>query len=211
MPTDKQPELFEIDDVQLFAPGEWHLGDVWTAQDIARMIEDTHAAGIEKIPVRLGHGSSTFNPVVNGEPAAGWASNFRMVKDKLVGKFTHLGRVVRDAIARKNYSRVSIEVYRDYRDAATGRTFSNILKGVALLGYEWPAVSTLEELNALYSADGRTYRIITMNRADLDTDPDDLTPHQVIEQWCRSQQLDPNDARAYAEGYTHTAGGTLCL
>ena len=86
-------------------------------------------------------------------PALGWVTNLRRMGKQLVADFRDVPRAIYDLIKRKAYNRVSAEVYWDYEDA--GRKLPRVLKAVALLGAEIPAVTSLAALESLYDTSGK--------------------------------------------------------
>jgi hypothetical protein len=133
------PETYEIRNVEIFAAGEWN-GDQYTAEDLDDMVEAAHEVGFTP-PLKAGH---VERP---GAPALGWVE--------------HLPRRVYDAIRQRRYDRVSAEIYWDYEQ--DGRKFPRVLKAVALLGAEIPAVPELQPLHEVVHATGygqvRSYEI----------------------------------------------------
>jgi hypothetical protein len=67
----------------------------------------------------------------------------------LVGDFTDIPGWL-SHILPETWPQRSIEASLDYSD--NGRTWPFVLTAVALLGTEWPAVSTLADLRDLYTA-----------------------------------------------------------
>jgi hypothetical protein len=99
-------------------------------------------------PVKLGHNEEQ-SELQDGQPALGYISKIYKVGSKLVADFKELPKKVYDAIKRGNYKRVSSEIYWNYK--ANGSTFNRVLKAVALLGADIPAVTNLESIEGLYS------------------------------------------------------------
>lgn len=91
-------------------------------------------------PIKIGHNTRV------GEPAYGWVSDLRRVGDKIVADFADVPGDMIDAIKKRLYNSVSIEVYPAVEYA--GQVFKNVLGAVALLGAEWPAVKGLKPLSA---------------------------------------------------------------
>ena len=92
------------------------------------------------VPVKLGHSSKV------GSPAYGWMSDLTRVGDTLVADFADMDPAIVDAISKRRYNSVSVELYP--RIEHGGKIFNDVLGGVALLGAEWPAVKGLKPLSA---------------------------------------------------------------
>lgn len=92
------------------------------------------------VPGKLGHSSGV------GAPAYGWMSELARVGDTLVADFSDVPTEIVDAIAQRRYNSVSVEIYPKVE--FDGKSFENVLGGVAFLGAEWPAVKGLKPLSA---------------------------------------------------------------
>jgi hypothetical protein len=91
------------------------------------------------VPVKLGHTNK------EGEPAYGWMSDLQVIGDTLVADFADMDPATVDAIGKRRYNSVSVELYPSikYED----KTYENVLGGVAFLGAQWPAVKGLKPLS----------------------------------------------------------------
>lgn len=138
----------ELKGREIFAVGTWN-GMEFVEADIDDIVanfdklKDTH-----KVPLKFGHGpdhEKDKNPM--GQPAIGWISRVFKEGQKLFADFSDMPTVVFDAIKNKLYRTVSIEVLFGVDN--DGNRFNHVLDAVALLGADQPAVSGLEDLNAL--------------------------------------------------------------
>ena len=139
-------QTFNLNGVEIFSTGVWN-GDRYSEKDLDAMIENFDDVGFEP-PVKLGHNEEQ-SELQDGQPALGYISKIYKVGSKLVADFKELPKKVYDAIKRGNYKRVSSEIYWNYK--ANGSTFNRVLKAVALLGADIPAVTNLESIEGLYS------------------------------------------------------------
>ena len=139
-------QTFNLNGVEIFSTGIWN-GDRYSEKDLDAMIENFDDVGFEP-PVKLGHNEEQ-SELQDGQPALGYISKIYKVGSKLVADFKELPKKVYDAIKRGNYKRVSSEIYWNYK--ANGSTFNRVLKAVALLGADIPAVTNLESIEGLYS------------------------------------------------------------
>jgi len=142
--ADKQLHEF---DAEIFAVGKWN-GDEYTEQDLDIMVTAFAALGdAVKPPVKLGHNEQQLKEILqDGHPALGWVKTLRKVGSKLVATLTQVPDLVYQAIKAGRYKRVSSEIYWNYKRGDT--TFSRVLAGVALLGADIPAVTSLADLEA---------------------------------------------------------------
>lgn len=133
-------KTFEFD-AEIFSTGKWN-GDKYSEQDLDDLIENFNAlADSVKPPVKLGHAWK------EGQPALGWVKSLKKVGNKLVATLTEVPEIVYEAITAGRYKRVSSEIYWNFKSAA-GKTFNYVLKAVALLGADIPAVDNLKDLAA---------------------------------------------------------------
>lgn len=148
MPT----ELVTIPDVELIEVGTWESMSgtwTWTTEDIAAAVEAQDDPAVQDGIIRLGH----IDPRFDGEPSIGKVQNLRVSDDAmtlvgdLVGVPAWLADIVPSAFPRR-----SAEGYFDYT-TSTGTKHRFVLTGVALLGVAPPAISTLEDIKALYDGE----------------------------------------------------------
>lgn len=144
-------DRYGIKNVELFATGKWN-GDEYNVSDLDEMVTAFNDVGF-KPPIKPGH---TDAP---GTPAYGWVANLKRVGDKLVGDLIDLPKKVYEAIKDRLYDTVSAEIYWDLE--RNNRTFKRVLKAVALLGAEIPAVDLKPLSESLLSIQGsaRAYTI----------------------------------------------------
>jgi len=159
---------------EIFAVGKWN-GDNYTKQalkEIAAAFDKL--SEVHKVPLKFGHNNQ--QPMTDGQPALGWVDKVWVEGDKLMAKFTDVPDVVKRAFDRKLYRKVSIEldIDVDYK----GMIFARVLSGVALLGADIPAVSTLADLNKflasrqIHGAQQRNFTAITNEPTNEDSDMD---------------------------------------
>jgi hypothetical protein len=161
-------QTFNISDVEIFSVGKWN-GDEYTEKDLDDMIEAFDKVGF-KPPVKLGHnGDQEKELLKDGQPALGWIANIKRVGNKLLADLKEIPRALYDAFKRGNYKTVSSEIYWDYEQG--GKTFPRVLRALAFLGADIPAVTDLQSISNLYSDDNgnkyKSYEYETKNNADL--------------------------------------------
>lgn len=145
-----QPSLVTVPNVELLEVGqEWETSTGvfdFTAEDLQACIASQQDPSLRTPVVKLGH----VDPRFDGQPALGRVENLRLTNNNqtLVGDFVGvplwLAQVMYSA-----YPRRSIEGNFDVT-TRTGNTWDMILTGVALLGDAYPAIDTLEDIQALW-------------------------------------------------------------
>ena len=118
----------------------------FTADDLQGIADAHRALGLDgKVPLKFGHNDT--QPMTDGKPALGWASNVRVVDGKLLADFTDLPELVYASIKTGRYKNVSVELLKNVQ--AGTRIIPWVLDGIALLGADQPAFGNLADLQAL--------------------------------------------------------------
>lgn len=139
-------------DVEIMRAGTWYGtgcpkdGCKFTEEDLHDMVTNFQILKDEhKAPLKRGHA------VEVGDVALGWVNDLWVEGDKLIGKFADMPSVVREAIRKKLFRKVSIEAMRNVMIG--GKKLKGwVLDAVALLGAEIPAVSGLKDLDTYLAA-----------------------------------------------------------
>lgn len=133
--------------VEIFKVGKWRdsLGRTVNADNamVDQIVENFASLNSVpgfNVPIKLGHNDKV------GEPAYGWVSELSNEQGVLTAAFEDVDPAIVDAVRKRSYNAVSIELAP--RVEYEGKTFRNVLSGVALLGAEWPAVKGLKPLSA---------------------------------------------------------------
>lgn len=144
-----------IKDREIFAVGSWRPSSGGTVKVDTAMLDrmaDNYRVLSSKIPgfqipLKLGHSS------VVGDPAWGWVENVRRSGNKLVGDFVNLPDQLFDMIKDRRYNSVSSEIFVALPHEGT--VYKDVLRAVAILGSEWPAVKGLTPLSVgMFAAEG---------------------------------------------------------
>ena len=176
---------YDLNGCQIFHTGRWN-NDVYTEADLDAMVASFGQVGFVP-PLKLGHDASQPMAKSDGMPAIGWVYNLRRVGTKLLCDIRQMPRKVYDAVKRKNYDRVSAEVYWDYD--LNGKIYPRVLKALSLLGAEIPAVTSLAALETLYDASGKEFKRYDMFYPDS---PSASTP-QTMPMMGSSDDEDDNE------------------
>lgn len=150
--TFSEPETFDIKGVEIFAVGKWN-GDNYTEKDLQDIVASFNKLKNKIKPyLKIGHGEEQKLLRDDELPSAGWISNLKMEGQKLVADFVRIPKKIYEIMRRGAYSRVSSELWWDL--PVEGQTYRRVLKAVAILGGETPAVHDLNDILELYSFDG---------------------------------------------------------
>lgn len=133
-------QTYNLQGVEIFSAGVWKE-DKYTIADLNDIVSAFPEVGFEP-PLKLGHHEQ------DGEPAIGWVDKVYVEGEKLIADFKDIPQKVYDALKRKNYKTISSEIYWDY--VSDGKKYNKVLRAVALLGADVPAVTNLETINNLY-------------------------------------------------------------
>ena len=143
---------FHVTGVPVFATGTYQAGNMpkprtFTEKDLDRIAENYEALrdNIDP-PVKLDHVADLEE---GGPPRLGTVARVYRVGKVLFADLIDIPKKLADAIKRRNYKRVSIELRKSFTDQAK-RKFKDVLHAVTLLGTKIPAVNTLEGLAGLY-------------------------------------------------------------
>ena len=127
----------DIANVEIMRTGTWN-GKRFGNADLDELAANFTRVGFRP-PVKLGH---TDKP---GDPAYGWVSSLRRVRDRLLAGFVSVPEELLTLIRAKRYNSVSIELFENL--LRNGETFRLAFKAVAVLGAQIPAVSGLKPLS----------------------------------------------------------------
>lgn len=145
----------DIKNVEILAVGDWKpsTGGDWEVEEATLDEIVANFAALKDVivpPVKLGHSDVQGILQADGYPAAGWITDVRKKTDEVLeADFGKVPAKIADIIEAGGYRKVSVEVWKSFD--VDGKTYSNVLTAVALLGNETPAVSTLDDIVALYA------------------------------------------------------------
>jgi hypothetical protein len=137
--------LKSIKGAHIFSVGTWNRSTFTEADLDAIVSAFNELMQTGRVPLKFGHNDD--QPLTDGQPALGWVERVWRDGSKLFADFAEMPTVVYNAIKSKLYRFVSIELLKNAeRD---GKKYPYVLDAVALLGADPPAVTNLDELNAL--------------------------------------------------------------
>ena len=140
----KKVTMTDVRGYPIFEVGTWN-GMTFTDEDLEDIANNfAELAEVQKVPLKLGHNDE--QQVTDGKPALGWVTRVRKIGKQLIADFESVPSIIKDAIARKLYRAVSIELLLNVK--RKDKTFKHVLDAVAILGADAPAVYTLPDLDA---------------------------------------------------------------
>jgi hypothetical protein len=140
----------DIKGVEIFGVGKWNNVRI-TEETLEEIVSGFEATKAFKRPhLKLGHNDEQNLIAKDGLPAAGWVENVYIKGKKLFADFVDIPAKVFQLIEKGAYKKVSVELFKGYR--LQGETHNNLLGAVALLGADFPAVASLNDILARYDA-----------------------------------------------------------
>jgi len=157
-------KTYEIKDKEIFAVGTWN-GYTVTEKDLSEIEHNFYILKDLHPPLKLGHRDNLNSRNKDGEPALGWISSIKRVGKKLIASFSKVPEIVYNAIQKGGYRTVSSEIFKNYTNS--GKSYGKVLAGVALVGADLPAVTTLQDLANYYTDNNIDIIEYTMNEENV--------------------------------------------
>ncbi len=150
-----------LDNIEIFRAGTWN-NDTYSIEDLDGMVSNFNALRHKRdVPLKLGHDENQKLLQKDGMPSAGWVSSIKRVGDKIVASAIDVPQKIFDLVVSGAYRKVSAEIYPSYKDAE-GTKYSKVLRAIALLGSDIPAVEGLSSIQAMYAA-GQLYKVYSLD------------------------------------------------
>lgn len=139
----------------IFSVGTWNRTTVTskTLEGIVAAFNELAQAG--RVPLKFGHNDE--QPLTDGQPALGWVSKLWHDGQRLFADFADMPNAVYEAVKSKLYKFVSVELLTNAE--REGKKYPFVLDAVALLGADPPAVTNLQELEALATMSRIAYTV----------------------------------------------------
>jgi len=192
--------MADLNGVHIFQAGKWN-GDTYTESDLDDLVNSFNAIGAKIKPyVKLGHDEGQALIQKDGFPSAGWITNvYKKGKDLFVD--------IKNMPQKKAYGRVSSEIYWGLKDEDT--VYKRVLKGIALLGADTPAVNSLDDFIDLYTEndyeDIKTYtsevnKMTEAQKVEVTLNTDDIeTTLKEYKQELDDLKKENSDLKQYSE------------
>lgn len=152
-------EFRTIKDVPIVSTGNYKLASgetTFTADDLASAVLASKDATVPAPRIKLGHTDKRFesDPALDGEPAFGTAQNLTLSDDgqTVIGDLANVPAWLADSMPSA-YPGRSVEGGFGY-EAPSGHTYKFAISNLALLGTEWPGVTSLPDLQETLAKNG---------------------------------------------------------
>lgn len=151
------PNTVTIEGVEIVQTGiEYPLSTgpaTFTKDDLSDLVESQGDPAIKAPRLKLGH-TADIGLMEDGQPAIGTVGNLRLEQDGhlVVGDYIGIPSWLAEVLPSA-YPARSVEAAIGV-DTNTGHHWRLVLTDLALLGVVWPGVGTLDDIQALYSAQG---------------------------------------------------------
>ena len=150
----------DIKNIEIFKTGTWN-GHKITEKILDDIVYSFSKIGSKIKPfLKLGHNDEQELLQKDGMPSAGWVTNLKKVGTSLFADFNSIPEKVATLIENKAYGRMSIELFNNLIDTENDTKYNKVLKAVALLGGDTPAVLSLDDMIDLYTDDSIKYDTI---------------------------------------------------
>jgi hypothetical protein len=158
-------QTYDINDVEIFESGKWN-GDSYSDQDLDDIVAAFNEIGGKLKPyIKLGHDKGQALLQKDGYPSAGWITGLRRISGKLVADLKEVPEKIYKLIQSKAYGRISSEIYWNFKE--DGKTYRRVLKAIALLGGDTPAVTSLDDFINLYTDNEYEKLILCTQKEDI--------------------------------------------
>lgn len=152
-------EFKTLKDVPLVSTGTYKLASgetTFTADDLASAVLASKDATVPAPRIKLGHTDKRFesDPALDGEPAFGTAQNLTLSDDgqTVIGDLANVPAWLADSMSSA-YPGRSVEGGFGY-EAPSGHKYKFAISNLALLGTEWPGVTSLPDLQETLAKNG---------------------------------------------------------
>lgn len=193
----------EVKEAEIFAVGKWN-GFNFTVKDLEGIASAFNKLSeFHKVPLKLGHNKK--QPITDGQPSLGWVDGVWVSGKKLMAHFVDVPKILIEAMDKRLYRTVSIELDRDV--SFKGMKFNNVLSAVALLGADIPAVGNLADLKTLMSREGYASSgqlSFSAINGNLNEDTG-MTPEEIAAMKAKMAKLEAEKATAEADAITFKA------
>lgn len=136
---------YYLEAVPIFKTGKWK-GTEYTIEDLDEIVRNTNAlirAGLHEPPIKLGHDENQeYLLNKSGLPSFGFVKRLYRVGNEIFADIEVPQEMV-EWLEKRYYDKVSAEIYLDYEHPETGEKIGKVLRAIAFLGADLPAVKGL--------------------------------------------------------------------
>lgn len=196
----------DLTDVEILDVGTWDAstGPVKITEAFAdELVQNTNeliSLGLLQPPAKLGHPKNQKLLQQEGWPAAGWIRNLRRDGTKIVADVAKVPQKLADLIEAGGYRKISSEFWKSFgKVGGKGKSYGPVLTAIAFLGEELPAVSTLDDMIALFGS-GLQPAVVKLSSGRGDT-----TRVELEKKTKADEDLEADDLIAAAEKFAERA------
>lgn len=152
-------KLAELNGVEILSAGKYKAQS--GVVEITDTMIDVMVANFQRLknhikpPLKLGHTENQILAQEDGQPALGWVSRVYRMGSKMIADLMDVPDEMIEAIKAGHYNPVSPEIYPEASQISGADAFPDVkgpvLKAIAALGAEMPAIKVLEGLKAALS------------------------------------------------------------
>lgn len=167
-PEKKKNQTFSFIGIPIFKAGFWKNTN-FTIDDLEELVQNTNSlinSHLHEPPIKLGHSENQEILSKEGLPSAGYVSRVYRLGNQVFADITNIPKQIADLIEKRAYSKISAEIYEEFKHPETQENIGKVLRAVALLGADIPEVKGLGDIQRLYHAEGN-YNYIVFSERDL--------------------------------------------
>ena len=171
---------FTFEAIPVFKAGTWK-GREYSIADLDEIVRNTNSlikSNKHTPPLKLGHNEAQELLKNDGLPNAGFGVNFYRNGSTIFCEFADMPQMVADLVQAKRYSEVSIELYDDFVHPDTQENIGLVIRAIALLGADIPAVKGLGDIHKIFHSEGGL-SLITFAENELKEDSMDWTRKEI--------------------------------
>jgi len=150
----------ELNDVEVFSTG-LHKGVEFTEADLDEMVHNFYELKDRVKPILKVAHRNEMHKTPDGQPSLGWAYKLKRMGNKLLASFSDVPNLIKEAISKKLYNRVSSEIYSDLNIG--GKSYKRVLSGVGILGSDIPVVKNLKDIEVFFADDNQAITTYAMD------------------------------------------------
>jgi len=150
--------------IPIFKSGVWKDDLVFDISTLDEIVKNTNAlitAGVIEPPVKLGHNEEQTLLQSDGYPAAGYVTQVYRVGNQIFADVKDMPKKIADLIEKRAYSKISAELYQEFKHPETQENLGYVLRAIAFLGADIPEVKGIGDITRLYNSEKQTANVLS--------------------------------------------------
>jgi len=142
--------------IPIFKTGVWKDNLVFDVPTLDEIVKNTNAlitAGVIEPPVKLGHNEEQTLLQADGYPAAGYVTQVYRIGNQIFADVKDMPKKIADLIEKRAYSKISAELYQEFKHPETQENLGYVLRAIAFLGADIPEVKGIGDITKLYNTE----------------------------------------------------------